>query len=333
MAPRGPCPAVRRKAHAVDRATQAHPNAGMSYENPEVDHSVNVSQGSALGEFASLSMWLALGTVLAVVAVYVAARFLAPFIPFAWERRMADSVVTQWVAAKPEDKATAALHARRQQWLQALAEDLRPAMRLPQAMPISVHWLPGGEPNAFATLGGHVFINQGLLDRVGSENAVAMVMAHEMAHVQHRDPIVSLGGGLMVGLSLGVVFGGNSTLAGEAATALSQLHFSRAQERAADDAALAALTVRYGHLADADAFFTRMLCDEGQDKDAPQSSGSGSGSVAMPEFMRTHPDTAARVRAIGVARDRLKATASLPKPLPAFMHNRPVKACEAPRSR
>lgn len=298
----------------------------MSYENPEVDHSVNVSQGSALGEFASLSMWLALGTVLAVVAVYVAARFLAPLVPFSWEQRMADSVVKQWAATTPADQATAALHERRQQWLQALAQDLRGAMQLPQAMPISVHWLPSGEPNAFATLGGHVFINQGLLDRVGSENAVAMVMAHEMAHVKHRDPIVSLGGGLVVGLSLGAVFGGNSTLAGEAATALSQLHFSRTQERAADEAALAALTLRYGHLADADAFFTRMLCEEGQDKEAPQRSGA-----AMPEFMRTHPDTAARVRAIGVARDRLKATASLPKPLPGFMRDRPAKACEAPR--
>ncbi len=37
--------------------------------------------------------------------------------------------------------------------------------------------------NAFATSGGHIFITRGLIDSTGSEDALAAVVAHEVAHI------------------------------------------------------------------------------------------------------------------------------------------------------
>lgn len=289
----------------------SHRSARPVYENPEVDHSVNVGAGSPLREFFSLSLWLMLAVALLAGTVFLGARWLAPLVPPSWEQRMVQPLLAQWRVTAQEPAAAR----QRRVWLQALADRLRPAMQWPADLPLTVHWLQSDVPNAFATLGGHVFIYQGLIDRVDSENALAMVLAHEMAHIRHRDPIVALGGGLVMGLSLQAVLGGggllgSSGVAGEAAATLSQLGFSRRQERAADAAALAAMQAHYGHLADTDAFFAHMLREE----------HSGS----LPEFLHTHPDTASRMQAIRAAAKGHPTAATVP--LPAFMRSMEEKA-------
>ncbi len=52
--------------------------------------------------------------------------------------------------------------------------------------------LDTGEMNAFACPGGIVFITQGMLKAVASEDELAAVLAHEIAHVNHRDGIASI---------------------------------------------------------------------------------------------------------------------------------------------
>lgn len=42
------------------------------------------------------------------------------------------------------------------------------------------------EINAFATPGGHIFITKGLFEAAGSEDALAAILAHELAHVQNQ---------------------------------------------------------------------------------------------------------------------------------------------------
>ena len=44
--------------------------------------------------------------------------------------------------------------------------------------------LDAPELNAFATTGGHIFITRGLLEKLETEDALAAVLAHEIAHVQ-----------------------------------------------------------------------------------------------------------------------------------------------------
>ena len=49
-----------------------------SYENPQVNHEVNVSGHSPLREFLSLSIWLAAGVIVLVVLIFFGMRLVAP---------------------------------------------------------------------------------------------------------------------------------------------------------------------------------------------------------------------------------------------------------------
>ena len=82
-----------------------------------------------------------------------------------------------------------------------------------------MHYDDDADVNAFATLGGHIVVYPGLLEAVPDENALAMVLAHEIAHVRHRHPIVGL------------------------------------SRSAADATALETLARAYGHVGGADRFF------------------------------------------------------------------------------
>jgi predicted Zn-dependent protease len=52
--------------------------------------------------------------------------------------------------------------------------------------------LDSGEINAFATSGGHIFITRGLLACADSEDALAGVIAHEIAHIQLQHSIKAI---------------------------------------------------------------------------------------------------------------------------------------------
>jgi len=52
--------------------------------------------------------------------------------------------------------------------------------------------LDSSEINAFATSGGHIFVTRGLLNVARTEDALAGVIAHEIAHVQLRHGIKSI---------------------------------------------------------------------------------------------------------------------------------------------
>ncbi|MBX2879162.1 MAG: M48 family metalloprotease [Granulosicoccus sp.] len=84
------------------------------------------------------------------------------------------------------------------------------------------------------------------------ENTLAMVMAHEIAHVLHRDPIASLGGGAVSTLALLGLIGREGTeLAGSIlnnAGIAPRVQFTRKMEELADDQAVAAVNALYGHV-------------------------------------------------------------------------------------
>ena len=110
--------------------------------------------------------------------------------------------------------------------------------------------------NAFATLGGHVLLFRGLLEALPNENALVMLMAHEIAHVRHRDPIVSIGRGAAIQLVVGLLFGDPNLAALGRAGIYTQLHFNRDMERSADADALRAVYAIYGHVAGAADLFS-----------------------------------------------------------------------------
>ena len=97
-------------------------------------------------------------------------------------------------------------------------------------------------PNAFALPGGEVFLTRGLLVRLGEEAQFAVVMAHEIGHVNHRHAVRAMNDALVLGLGTSMVTGplkderDREAAAGLAAAGggLLLLRFSREQELEAD---------------------------------------------------------------------------------------------------
>ena len=275
-----------------------------TYENPQIPEGINVSPTHPLKDFALLLGGVSALIVVAVLALSFAAGYLVRFVPFKQEQALASSIDADWLkqSHSADDK-------RREQYLQALGEQLSAAMDLPTGMKITVHYSADDTVNAMATLGGNIVVFQGLIDTVDSENALAMVLAHEIAHVRHRHPIVAIGRGFAVMLALSTLSGLGDGMIQQWVGSMGMLPvlaFSREQEEAADADALQALLRVYGHAGGAATFFEHV---------AEQS--------ALPEppaLLNTHPDTDARIARIrDFEQAHIRPDELALKPLPDFV--------------
>ncbi|MGE0383224.1 MAG: M48 family metallopeptidase [Gammaproteobacteria bacterium] len=252
----------------------------MEYSNPKPPEGINVTPEHPLKEFAQLTVGMAVVIVAVVAVLAFGIGHLARLVPFNLEVQIAD----RYPASVPKESPQG-------RYLQRLADRLCATSPLPPGMRITMHYVDADVVNAMATVGGHVMVYRGLMQDVPSENALAMVVAHEIAHVRHRDPIVALGRGVVIGLGLAAISGATgSDVAGDVlgrAGLMTALSFNRAQERDADREALSMLVAAYGHAGGATAFFERML----ERADTP-------GAEAVPAFMSSHPLTRERIASL-----------------------------------
>lgn len=249
----------------------------MEYSNPEIPEGINTSKEHPLKEF----VWLTGGVVGLIIAcillLMLFADTLTAYIPFSVEKRLSLPEFPDSVEKGPLPE-----------YLRSMAQRIVRAEGLPEEMTITVHYLDDDTVNAFATLGGHVYFYRGLLEKLHNEKALAMLMAHEIAHIKYRHPIKSLGRGVVAALGISII----SSSAGDAvidnliggASTLTILKFSRSMEAQADVAAMDAVQTMYGDLHGADDLF-RVLQKEAS-------------SLEPPAFFSTHPLTEARIRAI-----------------------------------
>jgi len=257
----------------------------MKIRNVKVPEGINVSKHSPLADLLVLAAG-AIGLFAAIgLAALLIGSYAGRYMPMSWENAMAASVF--------EDETVAQIDAEHRDVelaLQDIADRLSANMALPRGLRIKVHYLDEDVINAFATLGGHVFVYRGLITRMPQENALAMVLGHEIAHAANRDVAANMGGALLTQLALSAVVGASpdmteSLIWGPNALLLQQ--FSRDAERRADIDGLAAVAATFGHVAGADAFF-RILLDE-MGKSLP---------AEGPEFLSTHPLTVSRIEAL-----------------------------------
>ena len=152
--------------------------------------------------------------------------------------------------------------------------------------------------NAFALPGGYIGIHSGLLKATRSEDELAGVMAHEIAHVTQRHIARALAAGkkqslLSTAIMLGAVIAGASGAGSDAvqgAMAVAQgtqiqqqINFTRENEYEADRIGISALA-RAGFDPRGMASFFEVM------------SGSNTlGSMRVPEFLKTHPVTSSRI--------------------------------------
>lgn len=203
--------------------------------------------------------------------------------------------------------------------------------------------------NAFATLGGYVGTNAGLILAAEREDELAGVLAHEVSHVTQRHvlraverakkdqlPILLAMVGAIIasrGSSDSSDISQAAVASGFALAAQRQINYTRANESEADRIGIEALA-RAGYDPDGMGdFFARM-----------ERLGRGnSGGYNAPDYLRSHPvtttrisearDRAERLRDEGVGPTTLAAAATTtPSPLllPSFAHAAPSGAAAAP---
>lgn len=136
--------------------------------------------------------------------------------------------------------------------------------------------------NAFATPGGYVYVYTGLIKYLDSEDQLAGVLGHEIAHADLRHSTEQLTKSYGIGLILRYVFGGSG--ASDVAASLVGLQFSRSDETEADMQSVVYLYDTKYDPRGAARFFEKM-----------EAKGETLGPLV---FLSTHPNPENRVQKI-----------------------------------
>lgn len=228
-----------------------------------------------------LGLWPASGLFLAASAilafgVFKAPDWLAPNIPFAWEKRMGDAMVGDFggrFCNGPGGQAA----------LDAIVHKLDRGNP-----PLRVHVANIGMVNAVALPGGNIVLFRGLLKEAKSPDEVAGVLGHEIGHVRMRHVVQAL----MRQAGLSVLLGGFGGNSGGYVNAMLSASYSREAESAADAFAIRHLQTARVSPDDTAAFFARMSAQEEKLGEATAALG----------YVSSHPLSRARERAFRQSR-------------------------------
>ncbi len=136
--------------------------------------------------------------------------------------------------------------------------------------------------NAFATPGGYIYVYTGLIKFLDTEDQLAGVMGHEIAHADLRHSTRQMTSSYGVSTLLSVATGNaNPGAVQQILTGLTSLKFSRNHETEADTYSVNYLCNTKYDAAGAAGFFRKIA-----------------GSSAPPEFLSTHPSSDGRVKNI-----------------------------------
>ena len=144
----------------------------------------------------------------------------------------------------------------------------------------------GESMNAFAYPANIIVLLRPTIDAAKTENELAMVLGHELGHYSNYDHLKGMGRNIIfLGMSL-LFFGQNNSITEFFKSTMDtvSLKFNRHQEQKADSFGLDLLNKTYGHVEEAETFFTKMNLE------------SPSGQSWMSKYMETHPDIEVRIK-------------------------------------
>jgi predicted Zn-dependent protease len=220
----------------------------MKYRNPTIPEGINTTQVHPLREFALLSLGaLALIGVLAVTLGYFGGQLSRWLVSVETEMEWSQRLVEELDGPRTPQPLRS--------YLDGLGERISKVMALPEGMRVRMIYNDEETVNAFATLGGTILLYRGLLQKIPHENALVMLIAHEIAHVEHRDPIVSIGSAIGIQTAVSLLLTGTDATPLQDVGLFTQFAFSRDMEQDADMAALQAVADIYGHVSGADDLF------------------------------------------------------------------------------
>lgn len=148
--------------------------------------------------------------------------------------------------------------------------------------PLTLDVIDGSTVNAFALPGNHIVVFRGLIEKAGSGDEVAGVLAHELGHLDLRHPMQNAIQQVGLGAVLTMALGGSDV--GAAGQVLVGLTYTRRMEAAADARGVELLEAA-GLRADGLAGFFRRL--------NPITGGGG----FLPDWLASHPGLADRIAA------------------------------------
>lgn len=198
-------------------------------------------------------------------------------------------------------------------WLGDMGQRLGAASDRPQ-QPYTFFMMRDRDINAFATLGGYIGVNAGLVLTAESEDEVAGVLAHEISHVTQRHvlraverakrdqlPIMLAMLGAIVA-SQGSKNNGDAiqaaVIGSQALAAQRQINYTRSNEAEADRIGIQTLS-RSGYDVDGMAMFFERL---------DKASRANSGGYQAPDYLRSHPVTTTRISEARERAERIHAT-------------------------
>lgn len=211
-------------------------------------------------------------------------------------------------------------------WLQGVGDRLVNASDRPK-QPFTFFWMKDRQINAFATLGGYVGMNAGLVLAADDEGQMASVLAHEIAHVSQEHVLRSVERAqkdsipillaMLGAIAIAQSAGGNSSddaamaamASAQGLMAQRQIDYTRSNESEADRIGIRTLDRAGYDPGAAAAMFQRMQ--------AAFRSNRGGDRERTPDYLQTHPVTTTRIaeakqRAEQLGRDTVVATSSTP---------------------
>jgi len=233
--------------------------------------------GSWIDRFglAKASVVLAVVAGAVVLIGYAAPAVIAPLVPESWERNLGTAMVGDFGDNACRNPAAAKA-------LAIMSQRIEPATK--GRSPITMTLIDVGIFNAAALPGGQIVIFDGALRETKNPDAMAGVLAHEIAHVRRRHVtqalIRELGIGALIRLFAGDV--------GANAEQLVSLSYTRANEYEADGDSIAALARARIDPRPTGALFRQLDKDDGQD-------------FAAAEFLNSHPASGDRAKRFDAA--------------------------------
>jgi len=160
--------------------------------------------------------------------------FVARHVPWSLEQRLASML-----NGSPEIKSCDLdRHREGAALLEKVIRRVYPLYPSDREFPAKVTIIRGDTVNAFAFLGGRIYVYEGLLKQTESAEELAGILAHEIEHVRRRHIMQGVFVRLLTVQAARAVFTGQGSMDPQLAGMLLNMRFSREQEGEADEGGL-----------------------------------------------------------------------------------------------
>ena len=173
------------------------------------------------------------------------------------------------------------------------------------AAPVRVVMIDWALVNAFATPGGQIIMTRGLVQKAGSPDEVAGVLAHEIGHTIELHPEAGLVRAMGLSAAAQLIFAGTAGTATNIGLLLTQLRYTRVAEREADGHAVRILKQAGISAKGFGDFFERLepkltnpaakTDDDKKDERKDERKVSLGSRIFASEILRSHPLTTDRL--------------------------------------